>query len=102
MEINNPGEKIKPNMVSTIHINDFSSNKAFVVPSLVIRKDFSGNYVYVVNQEEKKNIVKKKYISTGLSYDENTMITKGLNAGDKVVVKGFHLVSTGVPVNVVE
>ena len=102
MEINNPGEKIKPNMVSTIHINDFSSDKAFVVPSLVIRKDISGNYVYVVNQEENKNIIRKKYISTGLSYDENTMITKGLNAGDKVVVKGFHLVSTGVPVNVVE
>lgn len=99
MEINNPGEKIKPNMVSTIHINDFSTNKAFVVPSLVIRKDFTGSYVYVVNN---KNIVEKKYVSTGLSYDENSMITKGLNAGDKVIVKGFHLVSAGVPVNVVE
>jgi len=102
MEINNPGEKIKPNMVSTIHINDFSTNKAFVVPSLVIRKDITGNYVYVVNQEDNKNIVGKKYISTGLSYDENTVITKGLNAGDNVIIKGFHLVSAGVPVNIVE
>lgn len=102
MEINNIGEKIKPNMVSTIHINDFSSNKAFVVPSLVIRKDISGNYVYVVNKVNNETIVGKKYVSTGLSYDENTVISKGLNAGDKVIVKGFHLVSTGVPVNVVE
>ncbi len=102
MEINNTGEKIKPNMVSTIHINDFSSNKAFVVPSLVIRKDISGNYVYVVNKVNNENIVGKKYVSTGLSYDENTVISKGLNAGDKVIVKGFHLVSAGVPVNVVE
>ncbi|MCK5168485.1 MAG: efflux RND transporter periplasmic adaptor subunit, partial [Bacteroidales bacterium] len=102
MEINNPGEKIKPNMVSTIHINDFSTNKAFVVPSLVIRKDITGNYVYIVNQEDNKNIIGKKYISTGLSYDENTVITQGLNAGDKVIIKGFHLVSAGVPVNIVE
>jgi RND family efflux transporter MFP subunit len=102
MEINNTGEKIKPNMVSTIHINDFSTNKAFVVPSLVIRKDISGNYVYVVNKVNNEIIVGKKYVSTGLSYDENTVISKGLNAGDKVIVKGFHLVSAGVPVNVVE
>ena len=46
--------------------------------------------------------MRKKYVSTGLSYDENTVISKGLNAGDKVIVKGFHLVSAGVPVNVVE
>ena len=83
-------------MVSTIHINDFSSNKVFVVPSLVIRKDISGNYVYVVNKVNNETLVGKKYVSTGLSYDENTVISKGLNA------KGFHLVSAGVPVNVVE
>ena len=102
MEINNPGEKIKPNMVSTIHINDFSTNKAFVVPSLVIRKDISGDYVYVVNKVNNETIVSKKYVSTGLSYEENTLITKGLNAGDNVIIKGFHLVSAGIPVNVVE
>lgn len=102
MLIDNPDEKIKPNMVSTISINDFSTNEAFVVPSLVIRKDFTGNYVYVVNSEEKKNIVGKKYVTTGLSYNDNTMITKGLNAGDKVIVKGYHLVSAGVPVNLVK
>lgn len=102
MLIDNPGEKIKPNMVSTISINDFSSNEAFVVPSLVIRKDFTGKYVYVVNQENKQYIVGKKYITTGLSYDDNTMITQGLDNGDKVVVKGYHLVSAGVPVKLVK
>ncbi len=102
MLIDNPGEKIKPNMVSTISINDFTSNEAFVVPSLVIRKDFTGKYVYVVNQEDKKYLVGKKYITTGLSYEDNTMITKGLEIGDKVVVKGYNLVSAGVPVKLVK
>jgi RND family efflux transporter MFP subunit len=101
MMIDNPDEKIKPNMVSTISINDFSSNEAFVVPSLVIRKDFTGKYVYVVSEEDKKFIVGKKYVTTGLSYEDNTMITKGLEEGDKVVVKGYHLVSAGVPVKLV-
>ncbi|MFC2151796.1 efflux RND transporter periplasmic adaptor subunit [Bacteroidota bacterium] len=109
MEIDNPEEKIIPNIVSTIKINDFTSDKAFVVPSLAIRKDITGSYVYIVEQKENlpagrqgKNIVGKKYVTTDLSYEENTMITKGLKKEDKVVVKGYHLVSAGVPVNVVK
>ena len=102
MEINNVGEKIKPNLLSTIKINDFSSDKAFVVPSLSIRRDITGDYVYVVNKENGKDIVEKKYITTGLSFDEKTMITSGLKLHDQVIVKGFHLVSAGVSVKVVE
>jgi len=102
MEVENPNERIKPNIVSTIKINDFTSNKAFVVPSLAVRKDITGNYVYVVNKENNKNIIAKKYIKTGLSFDENTLITSGLSLNDKVVVKGYHLVSSGVQVNVVK
>lgn len=102
MEIDNPEEKIKPNIVSTIKINDFSSDKAFVVPSLAIRKDITGNYVYIVENKEDKNIVSKKYVKPGLSYEEKTMITDGLKREDKVVIKGYHLVSSGVEVNLVK
>lgn len=102
MEIDNPGEKIKPNIVSTIKVNDFSSDSAFVVPSLAVRKDVSGQYVYSVEQKDNKNIVSKKYVTTGFSYEEKTLITEGLQKGEKVVVKGYHLVSSGVEVNLVK
>jgi RND family efflux transporter MFP subunit len=102
VEIDNPGEKIKPNLVSTIKINDFSSDKAIIVPSLAIRKDITGNYVYVVNHKNNQSVVGKKYVTTDLSYEENTLVTKGLERGDQVVVKGYHLVSAGVPVKVVK
>lgn len=102
MEIDNIGEKIKPNLVSSIKIRDFSSDNAFVVPSLAIRKDISGKYVYVVTKKDNKNIVDKQYITTALSYEERTMVNDGLKKGDNVVVKGFHLVSAGVPVKVVK
>ena len=102
MEINNPNEMIKPNMVSSIKIKDFGTDNAFVVPSLAIRKDITGKYVYTVKEENKQHIVGKNYITTDLSYEENPMITNGLSKGHQVVVKGFHLVSAGVPVNVVK
>lgn len=102
MEIDNIQEKIKPNLVSSIRIRDFSSDKAFVLPSLAIRKDISGKYVYIIKKDGSKNIVDKKYITTDLSYEEKTMIEDGLKKGDQVIVKGFHLVSAGVSVNVVK
>ncbi len=102
MEIDNKGEIIKPNMVSTIKINDYTSNNAFIIPSLAIRKDITGDYVYTVNKKGQELIVGKKYVTTELSYAENTMIADGLDKGDQVIVKGFHLVSAGIPVNVVK
>ncbi len=102
MEIDNKSETIKPNMVSTIKIKDFTSDDAFVVPSLAIRKDITGDYVYTAVKKDREYIVGKKYVTTELSYEENTMIANGLVNGDQVIVKGFHLVSAGVPVNVVK
>lgn len=102
LQINNPGEKIKPNMVSTIKINVFTEDKAFVVPSLAIRKDISGRYVYLANEKDGQQIVEKRPIKTSLSYEDNTMVTDGLSVDDKVIVKGYHLVSAGMHVKVVE
>ena len=101
LHIANKDNRIKPNMVSTIRINDFSSDNAFVVPSLVIRKDITGNYVYVAAPQNDQMKIQKKYVTPGLSFEDQTMIASGLNLGDKVVTKGFHLVSNGMPVNVV-
>ncbi len=98
LKIDNDGKLIKPNMVSTIRINDFSTKQAFVIPSLVIKKDVSGDYVYVTVNKGSKIIIEKRQINTGMSYQDKTMINEGLAEGDKVVVKGYNLVSTGIPV----
>ena len=34
-------------MYSTIQVNDFSPQTAFVVPSIAIKQDIKGNYLYV-------------------------------------------------------
>lgn len=101
LKIDNRAEKIKPNMVSTIRINDYRSNEAMVVPSLAIRKDIRGNFVYVVEEKEGKDVVAKKYIETSKSYNDKTTVTEGLVQNDKVIVKGFHTVSSGLPVRIV-
>jgi RND family efflux transporter MFP subunit len=101
LKLKNPDGLIKPNMVSTIHINDYKNKNAYVIPSLAIRKDITGNYVYLVEPKDGKDIVAKKYIKTSKSYQDNTMVKNGINQGDNVIVKGFHMVSSGIPVRIV-
>ena len=100
LKIDNRGETIKPFMVSTIRINDFSADSAFVIPSVVMKQDISGRYVYLIKKEGSKQVVVKKYITPGLSYQDQTMVDKGLTPGDKVIIQGYNLVSSGVPVQV--
>lgn len=95
LNFSNPGEKIRPNMVSSILINDFSSGDALVVPSIVVKRDITGDYLYVASEKEGKMKATKRYVERGITYEGFTMINKGLKAGDRVVVQGYNLVSTG-------
>jgi membrane fusion protein (multidrug efflux system) len=98
IKIRNSNHNLKPNLYSVIKINDFTSNSAFVVPSIAIKQDMRGNYLYIASEDGKK--ARKKYVETGLSYGDQTMILKGLELGNQVIVKGFAQVSDGVDINV--
>jgi membrane fusion protein (multidrug efflux system) len=96
VKIDNHKQSLKPNMHSVIRVNDFSSPSSFVVPSVVIKQDIRGNYVYVVDVEASK--AKKRYITTGLSYEDQTMILEGISEEEGVIIKGFDQVSNGMDI----
>ncbi len=96
IQFKNPNNKIKPNMMSTITINDYTTDSALVVPAIIVKQDFNGNYLYhVVEDEEGHNIAKKAYVKTGKSYNDQTVINEGIKPGFKVVTSGYNLVSNG-------
>ncbi|MCD4771840.1 MAG: efflux RND transporter periplasmic adaptor subunit [Bacteroidales bacterium] len=101
LKIKNQNEKLKPNLISLILINDFSVESVLVVPSEIIKQDINGSYLYVIEKIDNKNIARKKYIKTGMSYKEKTMIAEGVKAGEMVVTKGYAQVSAGVEVSIV-
>ena len=97
-KLDNPEFKIKPNMLATLMIKDYSSDNAIIVPSYLIREDLKGKYIYVVKEESGKLIATKQYIKTGLSYKGNTEILSGLNPGSTIITEGYNNVSDGVAV----
>ena len=100
MKIKNRQKKLKPNMYSTIQVNDFKTASTFVVPSVAIKQDIKGNYLYVASREEGELKARKRYVETGLSYKDQTMIREGVSQGEEVIVKGFAQVSDGVNISV--
>jgi membrane fusion protein, multidrug efflux system len=79
----------KANMVAVLKINDYTAEKAVIVPINYIQSDPNGNFIYIVSPNGKQNIAKKSFIEQGISYDGMVEITKGLNAGDKVISSGY-------------
>ncbi|MEN8122231.1 MAG: efflux RND transporter periplasmic adaptor subunit [Bacteroidota bacterium] len=96
-KINNKDNKLKPNMLAVVKFQDFEMDEALVVPSIIIKEDFKGKYLYIV-ESNSAPVAKKIYVKTSLSNDEGTMITEGLNMGDKVIVEGYNLIKDGIAV----
>ncbi len=101
LRIDNIDGKLKPNLLALITFHDFNDNNALIVPSIIIKEDIKGAYVYIVKEVEGKKTAKKIYITSGMSYNDETMVLSGLNAGDKVITEGYSLVTDGTEVKTI-
>jgi len=95
VKIKNADKKIKPNMIAELVLTDYVGED-IAVPSIIIKKDRKGQYVFIANNREGKFIAEKRYIETGINTGDKTVIKKGINLGEKVITEGYNLVSTGV------
>ncbi|MCD4684293.1 MAG: efflux RND transporter periplasmic adaptor subunit [Bacteroidales bacterium] len=99
LKIKNINDQIKPNVLARIKINDYTSENALLVTSIIVKQDLKGSYVFVANGD---NTAKKVYIETGMSYMDLTMVTTGLSVGDRVIVNGYNQVSNGSKLEIVD
>lgn len=102
VEMKNAGEKLKPNMLTSVRIQDYRNEQAMVVPSFILRQDFNGIFLFKVAEENGVSKAQKFYVKRGITVQDQTMITEGLSSGDRVVTKGFNLVSDGTPLRIVQ
>jgi len=90
---------LKPNLLSTMLVNDYSVKDAVVVPDQLILQDVSGaDYVMVL--EGKK--AAKKVVTMGKGYKNETVIESGLTGNETLIVKGARQISDGDMVKVLE
>jgi membrane fusion protein (multidrug efflux system) len=97
--VDSKGGLVKPNLLATMLIQDYSKPKAIVLPDDLILQDVNGDsYVMVVEGEK----AVKKTIKTGKSYENQTVAESGLNGDEILIVKGARQVVEGDKIKVLE
>lgn len=98
MNLTNTDKLIKPNMVAKLQFSDYQNDSAISIPSLLIKEDFNGKYVFIITDKNNKCTAFKQYVKTGMSNNNITEITQGLSQGDLIISEGQNMVSQGTVV----
>jgi membrane fusion protein, multidrug efflux system len=94
----NSDERVKPNQFVNIQINDFRAEEAIVVPSIIIRQDIQGNFLFIASGEQGDMKAEKVYVKRGRTFGEETMVEEGLQPGQQIITRGYNLVKNGTEI----
>jgi len=103
--VENNNGNIKPNLTARVSINDYSNDKAFLIPQSVISENSAGEqYIYTaVNTDEQNNAkAKKQIILTGKTSGDLVEVLDGIEEGDLVINEGARNVREGQTVRIIQ
>ena len=89
---------VKPNQMVHVALQDYRNDEALTVPASLVQQDVEGNdFIYTLKNIEgtDRYQVVKTWVTTGLTFEDQTEIVSGLEAGMLVVEKGSRSVRTG-------
>ncbi|MDC8002067.1 efflux RND transporter periplasmic adaptor subunit [Aequorivita todarodis] len=102
VEIPNKDGLVKPNLIATVKVNDYSAEGAITVPENVLQENAAGEtiaYIYhPVN--DSVGIAKRVLLETGLSYQNHTEVKSGLKKGDTIIKEGAKTLRDGQKVTI--
>jgi RND family efflux transporter MFP subunit len=104
VEISVPNESslIKPNLTAKLKINDYTNEKAILIPLSIISENALGEqYVYtIIDKQGTKAISKKVIIETGQTQGDFIEVLSGLTHNDEIIQEGARSVEDGQVVKI--
>ena len=73
----------------------FEQKDALTLPTILIRHDLQGAFVYTVQTTGKLSRATKRYLTTGKSDGEVSVVVSGLEPGELVITEGYNQVREG-------
>jgi len=98
----NKGMDIKPNLSAKLKINDYTNEKAILIPQSIISENAEGRqYVYTItNKTDNKATVKREFIETGKTQGDYIEVRSGIQNGEEIIDEGARSVKDGQDVKV--
>lgn len=94
-EMPNPDRSLLPGEYTKVKVLLDVREKAVDVPTKALVIEKNGAYVFVVRPD---SVVEKRFIEKGPETGNNTIIERGLAAGETIVVEGYHKLTHGMKV----
>ena len=102
VEIPNKDGLVKPNLIATVKVNDYSAEGAITVPENVLQENAAGDSIAYIYQpvNDSVGIAKRVLLETGLSYQNHTEVKSGLKKGDTIIKEGAKTLRDGQKVTI--
>lgn len=102
--IPNSDKTIKPNLTAKLKINDYTSEKAILIPQSIISENAEGEqYVYTtISKNDNVATAKRVIIKTGKTEGDFIEVLSGLENGAELIDEGARSVKDGQEVKILE
>jgi RND family efflux transporter MFP subunit len=100
----NKSGNVKPNLTAKLQINDYTDEKAILIPQSIISENAKGEqYIYVIKDKKTNNeaIAERLIIITGKTQGDMIEVTKNLSADVEIIMEGARSVNNGQVVKVI-
>ncbi|WP_117882196.1 efflux RND transporter periplasmic adaptor subunit [Aureibaculum luteum] len=101
----NKDKSIKPNLTAKLKINDYTNEKAVLIPQSIISENADGEqYIYIVIDKNAKEegVAKKVIIKTGKTQGDVIEVLEGIESGSEIIKEGARSVKDGQTVKVIK
>ncbi len=94
-EMPNPNQILLPGQFTKVKLLLDVREDAVIVPTKALSIENDGAQIFVVRHD---SIVEKRFVELGPEVENNTIIERGLQAGEQIVVEGYHKLNHGMKV----
>lgn len=100
VELPNSDGQIRPNLLAKLKLCTYRNSNAIVVPSLLVKTDFTGQFVFVAIEENGEIVARKKYIESGIKDNSVVLVDSGLEPGMSLITEGYAQVVDGTVLDI--
>ncbi len=89
----------RANMIAVLRIKDYTNPEAIAIPQNYIQNSRDeGQFVFVAEEENGRQLARKRIVQAGVSYNGLTEILSGLGENDRIITAGYKDLYNGQPV----
>lgn len=102
VEIPNKDGALKPNLIATLKVNDYTAEQSITVPENILQENAEGKTVAYLYKPVNDSIgeAKRVDLEIGKSYENRVEITSGLKNGDTIILEGAKSLRDGQKVTI--